>query len=232
MINWETISYSVESAKKDFNELEVHSNQIKPIDFMDDFNALRLELLEARDSLFENLGLDKENKLDYVFDLYFGLKLYTILNEQFSFTNRIATNDDIWRYLSVKVVPDIVHSRWGFNEDRFYRLSRRNWLKTIWWYICLSWKGNEQETLKILEGNTTDTIMQLVERPGLGYHIDLYRALMSQYAEHADPSRELFRSVLKLNTARLLTITPELIEGGVSMYVSNLFSVAKEKVPN
>ena len=38
-------------------------------------------------------------------------------------------NDDLWRYVSIKIIPDIVHSRWGFNEDHFFKTSRRIWLK-------------------------------------------------------------------------------------------------------
>ena len=108
------------------------------------------------------------------------------------------------------------------NETR-YITSRRIWLKNIWWYIHLSWNGSSKRTYEILKNNTTDTIQQLVERPGVGYYVSLYREIMFQYSTINDPSRFLFRKVLKLNTALLPVTYPELISGGIKEYVGYLF---------
>ena len=149
------------------------------------------------------------------------------LRKDDDFSNRVAANDEIWRFLSIKVIPDIVHARWGMNASHFYQTSRRIWLKTIWWYIHLSWQNSIDETYKILIDNTTDTILQLVERPGLGYNVELFREIMKQYANYSDSSRNLFRTVLKLNTAKILTTSPELVDGGIEKYVDSLFKMAK-----
>ncbi|CAM5220984.1 hypothetical protein UACE39S_00987 [Ureibacillus acetophenoni] len=230
MINWENINYDINKASADFNKLVVQATSIEPINPRVEFVELREQLIQARDEIFEEYDLDGANKLDYQFDLIYGLKLFEILNESIGFTNRVATNDDVWRYLSVCVVPDVVHARWSLNADHFYKISRRIWLKTIWWYINLSWRGNSKETYEILKDNSTDTILQLVERPGIGYYTEMYRELMLQYSYHEDSSRNLFRRVLKLNTARLLTTSPELVEGGIKGYVNELFDTAKESV--
>ncbi|MCE7785401.1 DUF6339 family protein [Staphylococcus xylosus] len=223
MINWENINYDLNNAKRDFDKLQVLSKEIAPIDIPNDFNELRQKLLKARDDIFLEYQLDSVEKLDYKFDLLFGVRLFEILNANIAFYNRDAMNDDLWRYLSIKIIPDIVHSRWGFNEDHYFKTSRRIWLKTIWWYVNLSWMGNIKDTYKLLMNNTTDTILQLVERPGIGYNVEMYRELMKQYNEYSDSSRQLFRRVLKLNTARLLTTSPELVEGGIPQYVDDLF---------
>ena len=228
MINWESIIYDITKAGKDFERLQVKSTSVEPINPRNEFIELRQKLIKARDDIFEAYNLDKVNKLEYSFDLLFGLEVYEILKEDIGFTNRVATNDDVWRYLSVCVIPDIVHSRWSLNADHFYKISRRIWMKTIWWYIHLSWRGNKEDTYEILKDNSTDTILQLVERPGIGYYTEMYRELMLQYTNYEDKSRNLFRMVLKLNTARLLTISPELVEGGIPGYVSSLFETAKE----
>ena len=55
----------------------------------------------------------------YTFDLLFAIKLYEILGTNNTFCNRVASDDDIWRFLSIRVIPDIVHSRWGMNETRY-----------------------------------------------------------------------------------------------------------------
>lgn len=228
VINWENINYDLNNAKRDFDKIQVLSKEIAPIDVPNEFKELRQKLLKARDDIFKEYQLDGVEKLDYKFDLLFGIRLFEILNENIKFYNRDAMNDDLWRYLSIKVIPDIVHSRWGFNEDHYFKTSRRIWLKTIWWYINLSWTGNIERTYRLLENNTTDTILQLVERPGIGYNVEMYRELMKQYNSYSDSSRQLFRRVLKLNTARLLTTSPELVDGGIPQYVEDLFKAVRD----
>lgn len=227
VINWHNLRYEFGAAERDFLKLQVLTTSMEPMSIREEFKGLRVRLIAARDEVFEIHSLDSSEKLGYTFDLSFGLKVYDILNEQIGFTNRVASNDDIWRYLSICIVPDIVHSRWSLNEDRYYKSSRRNWLKTIWWYIHLSWRTNSSITYNILSSNTTDTIQQLVERPGIGYHTELYREIMLQYSYYGNSSRDLFRRVLILNTARLITISPELVEEGVVGYVNDLFEKAK-----
>lgn len=221
-IEWEQIDYEVSKATRDYNELGDTSSE-------DNFNVseemiqLRLSLIDARDELYDKYGLDSVDKLGYDFDLLFGLKVYKILNTEIGFTHRVASNDAIWRYLSIKVIPDIVHSRWGKNEVRTLT-SRRIWLKNLWWYIHLSWAGSFEDTYQLLKENTTDTVVQLVERPGVGYYTELYREFMKQYANINDSSRNIFRRALKLNTALLPVTYPELMDGGIPAYVSYIFS--------
>lgn len=223
MINWDNLHYDINKASSDFEKVIIKNTSVEPVNLPPEYQKLRQKLIKARDDLFDVHGFDSANKLDYSFDLTFGLELYNILTEEENFTNRAATNDDMWRYLSICVIPDIVHSRWGMNEDHFYKMSRRIWLKTIWWYINLSWRGDQEGTYDILKKNSTDTILQLVERPGIGYYTEMYRELMLQYSRYEDKSREMFRQVLKLNTAYLLTTSPELVQGGIKGYVSTLF---------
>ncbi|SFC00206.1 hypothetical protein SAMN04488102_102159 [Alkalibacterium subtropicum] len=224
MINWDAIQYSVTNAERDFDNLKVNTTSMEPIDLSEEFKNIRSLLINSRNKVFEEGEFDYANKLDYKFDLKFGLQLYKVLNEDIGFSLRTASSNDVWRYLSVHVVPDIVHSRWGLNEDHFYKSPRRIWLKTIWWYIHLSWCNNEEQTYLLLENNSTDTILQLVERPGIGYNIAIYREIMKKYSKYTD--RDLFRRILKLNTARLLVISPELMSGGVTLYVEELYKDA------
>ncbi|UAR97186.1 DUF6339 family protein [Staphylococcus pseudintermedius] len=227
MIKWDIISYDIGKASKDFASLSVESKKINPIEISSEFEKLRQELLEARDEIYDQYEFDAVNKLDYKFDLVFGLKVYEILNEAYGFTNRVASNDDVWRFLSIKIIPDIVHSRQQFKEEYFYKKPRRIWLKTIWWYIHLSWQGNQEETFEILKNNTTDTIMRLVDRSGIGYNVELYREIMRQYVNYKDNDRSLFRRILKLNVARVLTVAPELFEDGIKGYVESLYETVE-----
>lgn len=228
MIQWEQIQYSVTKANEDFLKLKIASQHIEPIALDPNFADLRGKLIEARDNIYVEHGFDTENEVKYPLDLLFGLKLYSILKLEKGFSNRVATNDNVWRYLAVRVVPDIVHARWGLNEDHFFNMPRRIWLKTIFWYIELSWHTDEKTTYNLLKNNSTDTIQNLVERPGLGYNIELYREIMWQYS-FSKHDVELFRRVMKLNTARLVVTSPSLSQNGIKGYVEQLFASASEK---
>lgn len=226
MIDW-NINYSLGAADADFQKIKVKIEEVTPIDLNDDWMALREELIGARDSIFEEYGFDRSQKLEYSFDVLFGLKLFQILNKQSGFGLRQASDDNIWRFLSVRVVPDVVHSRFNLSEDHYYRMSRRIWLKTIWWYVYLAWTGEENSTWELLKHDTTDTILQLVERPGLGYYRNVDHEILIQITKYrkdgGSDATTIFREVLKLNTARLTTTSPELIDGGVQAYVKSLY---------
>src|SRR5699024_5283746 len=142
----------------------------------------------------------------------------------YKFTERDASNDEVWIYLSVNVIPDLVYRRWGLVESRFYMQSRRIWLRTLWWYVHLSWAGEKEETYNRLKNLTTDEVVQLVERSGTkGYRIDLTREIMKQFSvTYGQSDRNLFRKIMKLNTTRLKIIEPYLTTGGVTQYVKEL----------
>lgn len=224
--NLADFQYNINDAITDYELLKTNTKFIEPRDINGYFIELRKKLIKHRDYIFDTFNLDYVNSLDYKFDLHFGLGLYEILQNDKNFSNRVATNNDFWRYLSIRVVPDIVQARWSKNgsEDRFYKQNRRIWLKAMYWYIHLSWQGSHDMTLDVLKNNSTDTVVQLVERAGQGYNIGLYREIIKQYAKNDD--RKLFRSVMKLNTAMLINVSPELVDGGITTYVRNLFNKA------
>jgi hypothetical protein len=224
MITWDEINYNTEKARQEFDKITVE--KLKDIYVPDKYSDLRESLITARDKVFDLKDLDTIEKLGYSFDLSFGLELYSILNDEYNFKLRDAANDDIWRFLQLQIIPDIVFSRWGRNEERFYKANRRIWIKTLWWYVHLSWNNDKTSTYQLLEKNTTDTIMNLVERPGLGYDIELYRQIMRKYRQYCDGSNEsrmLFRRVMIMNIARSATVSPKLIDGGLSNYVDKIF---------
>lgn len=217
MISWP--NYTLGQAEKDFNNLT--SDNVIQTNLSHDFKLIRDELIETRDIIYDIYEFDDGIHHKYTFDLEFGLFFYQLLNTKIE--NRDIYLDDVWRFLSIKVIPDIIHARWNLNEDRYFKMSRRIYLKQLWWYIHLSWNTNAKKTYEILKNNTTDTILNLVERPGLGYNIEMYREIMKQYSNYKDSNGILLRRIMVLNTARSKNISPELVEGGVSGYVNKLF---------
>ncbi|KAB8125583.1 hypothetical protein F9U64_22380 [Gracilibacillus oryzae] len=195
--------------------------------FENDMAPLREKLVEADSNTVNFLNENQseiKNRKDYFYDLKFGLELYHILNEEYNFSERNASDDEVWIYLSIRVVPDLVYKRWGLTESRFYKQSRRIWLRTLWWYIHLSWAGSKEETYNRLKSFTTDEVVQLVERSGpRGYRIDLTREIMKQFSfAYENSDRLLFRRIMKVNTARLKVIEPSLALGGLAQYVKEL----------
>ena len=178
-------------------------------------------------------------KKDYYIDVHMGILLYSYLWKVHGFNLRAAANDDFWRYLSVKIVPDVVAERWGYdNESHFWSKPARIWLRSIWWYVHLSWQGDIPTTTKVLEAPcfTTDSILNLEERTGRkGTFISVYRYIMYYYShipQHVldefnkntkKQQDDLFRIIMKLNTAKVMVVDPALCLGGEKEYVRSLF---------
>ena len=199
-------------------------------------NDLQIMNMKVRQEASEACG-GKRN--DYYIDAHMGLELYEYLWNQSGFSLRTAADDGFWRYLSVVVVPDVVAQRWGKdNSSHFWSMPTRIWLRSIWWYVHLAWQGNYESTRRLLECShfTTDTILNFVERNGRkGTCVEAYRCIIScysilteqalnQYAKDKKCEKEeLFRSVMKLNTARIMVMEPALCFGGERGYARDLF---------
>lgn len=194
-----------------------------------EYKELRKKLSAEHEAVKRELGIESVKGHEYQYDFRFALRLYKVLNHEMNLTESRAASDDFWIILGVRVLPDIVFWRCGPGaHSKFYAQSRRIWLKALWWYIHLSWQGDEQSTFAVLEHNTTDEIVQLVERSGpRGYRIELCRAIMRHYGAQDRQLRsrgtKLFRRAMKLNTARLAVLEPALYEGQEQGYVEDLF---------
>lgn len=190
------------------------------------YQNLKLELMRIFKETKEELGIQDEIKNRYEFDCILALKLYNLLNTQYNMNEKQATNDGMWRFIQLAVVPEIIIERWGMNTQRFYEKGNRMYLKILWWYCHLSWNENQMKTRDILLSsvNNTDTIAQLVERIGeYGYRIELYREIMKKKHE-VQLSHDEFRKLMVLNNARVKVINPYLLNGGVVEYVDMLIN--------
>jgi hypothetical protein len=219
---WENVVYTKAQAKFKFQQLEAEPENCSPGRVKAPFDQLRYLIMNEK----KRFLMDEKKKINsYAFDLHIGLLLYRILKEDYYFNERLAAQDEIWRYLSLEVFPDLVYERFGINDQRFYKGTRRIWLKSIWWYIHLSWQGTEEETFNTLKDYSADELLQLLDRSGSGgYRVELTREMMRQYNfNNSRKVPQLFRRVLKLNTARLNIIEPSLVEGGIENYVSDLY---------
>ncbi len=201
----------------------------------DEMMQLRRDMQAINKKIREEINADDSIKReDYYLDYNFGLFIYEYFNNQPGFSMRVAANDGFWRYLSLKVIPDVVTQRWGKdNESHFWSHPTRIWLRSVWWYVHMAWQGNYESTKKVLSCNhfTTDTILNFEERTGRnGTYMEVYREIIKLYSElplkevkKNKNSDDIFRVVMKLNTAKMLVMDPALYLGGVEAYVKSLF---------
>ncbi|WP_278886089.1 DUF6339 family protein [Ruthenibacterium lactatiformans] len=225
----------------EFDDLVKHwkSNDVSASAFDPSYEDFRKELV----SVFNDTLAETGGKMNYLLDLRVGIKLYQLMPPGKDFTVIQANDDDIWRYISVKVMPDITYLRYPnpekgsirINQKRFYSHTRRIWLKTLWWYIHLSWQGNAEDTFEALKNNGVDNINKLIETPGRGYRIPLFRRMMSEYHKTGPHKVKDFAAFTKLNNAKCVSVEPELTSGGVAEYAQKLLaevSMQKEIEPN
>lgn len=232
-MNW--IELGREDSQKVFEDF--CASEDSEIICADGYSSLRDDMCMLFGNALDKIGISagqiSQKNYSYQLDLQFGLKLYTTLNQKYGMNVRLAATDGIWRYLSVCVVPDLVALRYGKDHpDRFWKKPKRLWLRVLWWYIYLSWQGSEESTIEVLKNNSTDEILQLVDRCGRGgYRVELYREMMKKNAQ-LDPTerrkKQLFRKMMVLNTARVQVLEPELTEGGNKGYVDSLCAYFQE----
>jgi len=213
-MNWAKLTRNAASRK--FDELR-DDDAFRPGSLAPGYPELRAAVLDSL-PLFADSGLEAG-----AYDIQAGFTLYRILNER-RFGVRQAADEGIWRYLSLVVLPDYVQSRWsGDAEARFWRDRSRIWLRAVWWFVHLSWQGDEVSTRASVDGMSTDDVVQIVERPGRrGFRVELYRAMVR--AAGARPQRQRkIRQLMKLNTATVVMVEPSVYQGGVSEYVEALY---------
>lgn len=201
------------------------------------YQGVRDKLVNAYKQINEEVDNDQSISSAsrvYQKEYRFALVLFETLNAE-GLTLRNASDDGVWRFLSMIVLPDIVYHRWKrpdprfINADRFYLGTRRIWFKVLWWYVYLCWQGSLDETAKLIATNNADEISQLVERAGTGgYRVELYRQIMFYYDTNISQKRRaeeknLLSRILQLNIARSQIIEPDLVPGGTAAYVKQLF---------
>lgn len=214
-----------------FNKYVANNSMLENIEdsLTADYKKLRIDLLNI-----EKASTQSES---YKTDLSFALKLYEYLNCCDWFSETLAGNYGFWRYVSLKVVPDLVLRRCGFNEPYFYEKTTRMYVPKLWWYIHMSYQGDVSKTEKVLLSLNTDYIMQLVERTGRsGFFLEISREIMRQFSllppnvsNKKVNGSNLFRRVLIQNTAKMDNYNL-IVENDAHKYVQDLFSSCKVEV--
>ena len=213
-----------ESARTLFQSIK--SNGI-PSDYFDDLSP---EYKKIRDDILR-FAKPKVEKT-YEFDLMFSIKLHDYFSTKNfeEFNEAVASNYDFWRYICLKVVPDIIIQRHGYVDSYFYDKNVRMYIPTMWWYIEMSDQGDYDTTYNVLKRFSTDYILNFVERPGRdGMYIDVVRYIF-RYLNQLPMStinekkgkKTLIRRILLQHTARNVNYNL-VVEGKTELYVKGLF---------
>lgn len=208
-----------------------------PIDMSDlapEYRELRDVIVSAWKSAG---GLKSKNSVAmYAVDLEVGLALYEFLSEN-GFNEIYAETDDWWRFVSVKLCPDMTYVRYPqeeigkprINKKRFYDHTRRIWLKTLWWYVHLCWQGSIEATENVLKKLGTDAIGQIIERPGRGYRQDVFHVIAAKRAKETGwCDANSFKKVMARHSVYCASFEPVLFKGGVEGYADRIFAETKK----
>ncbi len=226
----EIMNYLLKMSSLDFlNEIERWSDD-DDSELPREYRDLRKFIHEKSRELTHSTNIT-DAKWTYDSDLKFGLSLYEYTVNEMNMSPAIASENEIWIYIQMKVVPGMVYRRWvdsadngRINAKRFWSDGARLWLKSLWWYVYLSLQHDSlEETYNILKNNGSDDINQLLDRTGNGYRVDLCRSIMKRYGNTSEHRNNLLKKILKLNVLNCATVEPALCDGGVDEYTESLF---------
>ena len=196
-------------------------------------DSVDVEYREIREKIFGEYERYK-NKSGYEIDLRVGLALYELfLSDEYKLNPIYANDDDIWRYLSVRVFLDVTYlrepssDRFGvyFSHDRVYKHTKRIWIKQLWWWIHLAWQGDVDSTYEVLKKYGSGRISQVLERAGKGYRIDVTRKLLKKMSERtiqSKVSQDDFRALMMLYYAKMFVVEPTLVDGGIDAFLDKI----------
>ena len=139
-----------------------------------------------------------DDKSKSLFDRELGELLFKSMN----ITPSVAATLQMWQFLNMKLVPDLVFWRWGAMKEHFYD-ARRNYLGTQWWRYYFFIEENQ-----LYQSLPESIIADLYERPGTrgfpGHILNIpiwYEQLTNKY--NIDKSRDTFRKALMVYNAEL-----------------------------
>ena len=126
-----------------------------------------------------------------------------------------AAVPEIWTFMAVRLLPDVVAWRWqqGFNEERWIgRTLVRHTFGRLWWQAyALGVPTQYGRDFSLLDALTESDLNQIFERRSIGGNAELARALAVELtdpriASSSLPRRDVVRDVTK-RVSRLIPFT-------------------------
>lgn len=195
----------------------------------ENYKLLREKLVKKFEDIQVELAQESSSSKQYLLDIKFGLYLYQQTNNIFNLRDNIsiASNENFWIYINMIVIPDLVFLRWKSSSNlkaRFFEHTKRIYTNSIWWYIHLTWQGTYNNTYEVIENLTTDVLLQLTERSGSGYNVELTRGIIKRFGGLDNMKNNDFRLIMKWHVLYVKTFQPEFYDGGINGYLDFIFS--------
>ena len=193
------------------------------------YSAMRKDLL--------SLIPKRPNTGGYGEDLFFAKNIYEYFRRIHNFDEKLAEDYDFWRYICIKVAPEIIALRHAKDQKYYFEQPNRMYFPVMWWYMHMSYQGSIEKTLQVLNDLSTDYIMQLVDRKGrYGFYLEVSREIMrcislvpKNIRNHKESDKILFRRVMIQNTA-ICDNYNLTVENSTKEYVYKLFKACKVEV--
>lgn len=93
-----------------------------------------------------------------------------------------ALRDDVWAFISVILLADVVNWRWGSTSER-YRGGVRNAFQRLWMRAAAFRRPGAQNRWEVVQNLTEDASLQILERPGVAASRDVTRAIGEVWLE-------------------------------------------------
>lgn len=190
--------------------------------------------------------LKSKERFGYSFDERLSCKFHSLLKNNDWMKPYLESSYDFWRYFALNIMPREIYERFKGKDNEegetkesikshFFSKPVRIYPFDLYWYYEIMNCGDEEKTLEFMNNDafSSDTIVALVERTGpLSFRKDLFHEIAVKVA---DPSLKekiknkfgnrkdnFLRTVMVENSLKFLIYQPDLYDGGVEGYVSDL----------
>lgn len=217
-----------DSASAIFDSFVQAGKSFPATDLTDTYKKMRKDIIKKASEISEE---------SYRFDLELALWFYEYTQVELTdFNEAVASDNEVWRFICCKVVPEVIERRHGLKDTYFFQKAFRIYFQALWWYIHLSYQGSIAATRTVLRDLSTDYIMNFVERSGKdGIYLEVSREIMRQLSlvsvlerNKQVNGKNLFRRVLIQNTAKNGSFNL-VLEGRADEYVASLYSACGVK---
>ena len=127
------------------------------------------------------------------FDRELGIFLLNLLD----LTPSIAADIEMWAYMNIELMPDLLKARWEsngkINYERYYDPSR-NYLGSLWWsaYLC-----NDKELYRNLNADQFVGWFERTSIRGLPNFLENFLKGLNKNIKRNVPIKDVFRALIK-----------------------------------
>lgn len=131
-------------------------------------------------------------------------KLGELLMEKMDISYSVAATLEMWQFLNLRLLPDIVFWRWGPSRDHFYS-ARRNYCGTQWQRFYLFCPNNDTSLYFSLKEAEIAELYERSSTRGLPNHVFDVMTWFRVFSGNGNQvnDRRIFREVIKLYNAEL-----------------------------